>query len=224
VQKFSGDQQDSKWVAAVMYWTAYAQWYMHKLSPQFPLVVNTPGWIDPGDPDEEALISHIDGFMDEGGFTGFGNHLANEQSFLNRVWWAEYIQSQSKAYLVVDLWQGGEPNPTERDFAVSTYLMGKEHQAAMVTAEYGNYGVEHYWPEFGAPIGTPCGPMYHDQGVYLRKYGQALVIVNPTNTTEDVRLPKPAIDYLDMEGRPVSNPLPVYQDDGYVLLTLKGCN
>jgi len=224
VRRFSGDRKDRQWSAAVMYWAGYAQWYLHAQVPQLPIVVNTPGWVKQGDPDEEALIARIDGFQDEGGFTGWGNHLVDEKSFLNRVWWAEYIQSHGKAYLVTDLWQHGEPNPVERDFAVSTYLMGKEHQAAMVTSQYGNYGVEHYWPEFGSPVGSPCGQMYAAQGAYLRNYTGALAIFNPTSSTVNVTLPKGASNYRDLEGRRVTNPLPVLQDDGYVLLTARGCN
>jgi len=223
VQKFTGEKEDPLWTAAVMYWTAYSQWYLHAASPQVAMVVNTPGWITQGDPDEEALISHLDGFADEGGFTGFGNHLVNETSFNNRVWWAEYIQGQGKAYLVADLWQNGEPNAAQRDFAASTYLMGKEHQAALFTAQYGAYGAEHYWPEFASLIGTPCGPMYADQGAYFRKYSRALIVVNPTSKTAKVNLPKSAPFYRDMENRQVDDPLTVLRDDGYVLLTSKGC-
>ena len=223
VQKFTGEKADPQWTATVMYWMAYVQWYLHGLSPQLPVLVNSPGYITQGDPDEEALISRLDGFQDEGGFTGFGNHLANESSFRNRVWWAEYIQSLGKAYLVADLWHT-DPDAVQRDFALSTYLMGKEHQAGMLTAKYGSYGVEHYWPEFGSPIGSPCAAMYYDQGAYLRKYTGALVIVNPRSSSAHVTLPKSAPNYVDLEARRVTDPLTVLQDDGYVLLTSNGCN
>lgn len=223
VPKFTGQPEDRQWAAAVMYWMAYTQWYLHNLNPQFPVLVNSPGWVSAGDPAEEALIAHLDGFQDEAGFTGWGNHLIDETGFANKVWWATYIQAQSKAYLVTDLWKGGEPDPVERDFAVSTYLMGKGHQSAMVTAQYGHYGVEHYWREFASPVGSPCAAMMHAQGAYLRKYTGALVIVNPTSSTIKVALPQPAPSYADMERRPVMNPLPVGPDDGWVLLTGNGC-
>ena len=177
VQKFSGQVQDTQWANAVLDWMAYTQWYLHELNPQYPVLVNSPGWINQGDPGEEALIGHLDGFQDEAGFTGWGTHLVNETAFLNKIWWAKYIQGLGKAYLVTDLWQGAEPNPVQRDFAVSTYLMGKEHQSAMVTAQYGNYGVEHYWPEFASPVGSPCAAVVHAQGLYIRKYTGALVVV-----------------------------------------------
>ncbi len=223
VSKFTGQQADPAWLAATLNWAAYAQWYLHRLRPQFPVLINTPGWIPEGDPDEESLIQRTDGFQDEAGFTGWGNHLVNEATFLNKVWWAEYVQGLGKAYLVSDLWQGAEPNPAQRDFAASTYLMAKEHQAALVTAQYGRYGVEHFWPEFESPIGSPCGPMDSEQGIYVRKYKGALVLFNPTTAGVSFALPRPRGQYADIEGRKLSDPLKVLTDDGYVLLTSNGC-
>ena len=224
VQKFSGQQKDSRYAAAVLAWMSYVQWFLHVQHPQFPMLVNAPGWVTARDPGQEALISHLDGFQDEGGYTGWGNHMVDEASFLNKEWWAQYVQAQGKAYLVTDLWRDSEPNPAERDFSVSTYLMSKAHQAAMVTARYGHYGVEHYWPEFASAIGTPCASMYHDQGVYFRKYTGALVVVNPTGVTASITLPRSARAYADMEGRTVNDPLTLNKDDGFVLLTTSGCN
>ena len=223
VEKFSGQSQDPQWAAAVISWLSYTQWYLHAQEPQLPMLVNSPGWVTQGDPGEESLIAHLDGFQDEAGFTGWGNHLVNEAAFLNKIWWAAYIQGQGKAYLVTDLWQRAEPDPIQRDFAVATYLMGKAHQAAMATSQYGNYGVEHYWPEFASSVGAPCGPMSKTQGAYLRQYTGALVIVNPTGATVDVTLPRSVHSYKDIEGRGVTSPLPVLQDDGYVLMTHNGC-
>jgi hypothetical protein len=223
VPKFSGEKVDPLWQSAVLNWAGYVQYTLHRLRPQLPVIVNTPAWAKPGDPGEEALIALIDGFQDEAGFTGWGNHLINETNFVNKVWWAEYIQAAGKAYLVTDLWQGSEPNAAQRDFAVATYLMGKEHQAAMVTSQYGDYGVEHFWPEFQSPVGSPCAAMQGTQGVYERKYTGGLVIVNPTSATARVSLPKSRSSYEDMEGRIVTDPLTVFTDDGYVLLTSDGC-
>jgi hypothetical protein len=223
VPKFSGQVHDQQWANAVMYWMAYTQWYLHERSPQIPVLVNSPGWVNQGDPAEEALIAHLDGFQDEAGFTGWGLHLVTDSSFQNKIWWATYIQGFGKAYLVTDLWQNAEPDPVQRDFAVSTYLMGKAHQSAMVTAQYGNYGVEHYWPEFASPVGSPCGAMVRTQGLYVRKYTGALVVVNPTASTVSYSLPRAVASYADIEGRTVSDPLSVGQDDGWVLLTTNGC-
>ena len=224
VKKFSGQQVDPKWAAATQYWAAYAQWYLHSLPLPIPFLANAPNWAPPGDQAQKELISHLDGFQDEGGFTAFGNHLINDAGFRLKIWWAQYIQAQGKAFLVTDLWKGAEPNPVQRDFAIATYLMGKYHQAAMVTAQYGSYGVEHYWPEYDSAIGSPCADMYATQGVYFRKNTSSLVIVNTSTSAVDVTLPHPASSYTDIEGRPIHQPLSVEPDDGWVLLTQNGCS
>lgn len=224
VQRFSGEKVDPKWASSAQYWAAYAQWYMHGMPLPIALVANAGlGGVQPGDPAYEQLISHLDGFQDEAGFTSFGNHLIGTADFQAKIWWARYVQAQGKAFMVSDLWRDAEPDAVQRDFAIATYLMGRYHQSAMVTAKYGSYGLEHYWPEYDAPVGSPCGDMYSAQGAFLRKDSGSLVIVNPSNATVDVSLPRPASAYVDIEGRPVTDPLPVGQDDGWVLLTNGGC-
>lgn len=225
VQRFSGQRVDPKWAAAAQYWAAYAQWYMHGMPVPTPFVANAGlGGIAQGDPGYEQLISHLDGFQDEAGFTSFGNHLIGDADFRTKIWWAQYVQAQGKAFMVADLWQHHEPSSTQRDFAIATYLMGRYHQEAMMTAEYGSYGVEHYWSEYDSAVGSPCSDMYSDQGVYLRKNTGSLVIVNVAKTDEWVTLPHAASSYTDMEGRRVTDPLHVGQDDGWVLLTNNGCS
>jgi hypothetical protein len=190
-----------------------------------PFVANAPfGWAPKYDHSQEQLIAHLDGFQDEAGFTSFGNHLVDDTMFQSKIWWAQYIQAQGKAFMVTDLWKGAEPDPVQRDFAIATYLMGRYHQAVMVTAQYGSYGVEHYWPEYDSAVGSPCSDMYASQGVYLRKNSGSLVIVNPSTSTVNVTLPKSASNYTDIEGRAVTSPLTVGQDDGWVLLTQNGCS
>ena len=165
VQRFSGKAVDPRWAAAAQSWAAYTQWYMHGMPVPMPFVANGPLNAAPHDPSAERLMAHVDGYQDEAGFTSFGNHMISDAGFRTKVWWAQYIQAQGKAFMVTDLWQGQEPDPVQRDFAIATYLMGRYHQAAMMTAKYGSYGYEHYWPEYASPVGSPCADMYPDQGV-----------------------------------------------------------
>lgn len=225
VQRFSGQKIDRKWAAAAQYWAAYAQWYMHGMPVPMPFVANTGlGGVTQDDPAYVKLISHLDGFQDEAGFTSFGNHMIDDHDFQAKIWWAKYIQAQGKAFMVTDLWQHQEPSAIQRDFAISTYLMGRYHQDAMITAQYGSYGIEHYWPEYDSAVGSPCGDMYADQGVYFRKNSGSLVVVNVSNSDVSVTLPRRASYYTDMEGRSVTNPLRIGKDDGWVLLTNNGCS
>jgi len=224
VQKFTGQREDPAWAAAVQFWTAYAQWYLHGLTHQAALLANAPiGDAPMNDPANKELASHIDALYDEGGFTNFGSKIADQGEFRTKVWWMMYIQSLGKPYLVTDLWKGTEPDASQREYAFATYLMGKGHRAAMFTSQLGTYGSEHYWPEYTAPVGSPCTPRYSGQHVDLRKFTLSLVIVNSSGSTIDVTLPQPASAYTDIEGQPVTDPMPVPAQSGLVLLTANGC-
>ena len=224
VQRFSGQVSDPKWVGAVEAWTGYAQWYTHHLTDQIAFVANTSLYAAAGDPNMEAVVSHLDGFMDEAGFTNFGSHMADDHEYQAKIWWARYIQQHGEAFMTVDRWKGAEPTPTQREYAIATYLMQRYHYGVLFTAMAGTYDSEHYWPEYDAAVGAPCGDMYASQGVYFRKNSGSLVVVNTSGSTANVTLPRSASSYTDIEGRPVTNPLAVGSNDGWVLLTSSGCN
>jgi hypothetical protein len=94
------------------------------------------------------------------------------------------------------------------------------------------YGTEQYYPEYQAPIGTPCGEYYgggtydrNNPHIYYRRYTGGLAIVNSGSlprASELARLPAGKV-YTDLEARPITNPLVVNSNDAYVLLTSSGC-
>lgn len=223
VQKFSGQRDDPAWVAAVQHWAAYAQWYLHAQHPQLALLVNSAIAYEPeGDPDSETFVSHVDAVQDEGGFTNWGGRMADDREFRQKEWWMTYVQSMGKPYMIADLWRT-EPTAAEREFSIASYLLGRGDYAAMFTSQYGEYGQEHYYPEYADQVGGPCGAMTQTQGVYERDLESALVIVNTSTSTIDVTLPKLATAYADMEGQTVTDPMPVGAQSGLVLLTPNGC-
>jgi hypothetical protein len=225
VPKFSGQTVDAAWATAVLYWVTYAQWYLHAQPRQEALLVNAPiASEQEGDTQSEAFVSHIDALQDEGGFTNFGSHIAGDAEFRTKTWWMSYVQSLGKAFMIADLWKGAEPDGAQREFAIAAYLEAKGHFAAMFTSQYGQYGSEHYWPEYTVPVGTPCGDMQSEQGAYVRALSLSLVIVNTSTSTVDVTLPQPASAYTDIEGLQVTQPMPVSAQSGLVLLTANGCD
>jgi hypothetical protein len=225
VPKFSGQRSDPAWTAAVQYWAAYAQWYLHAQHPQLALLVNSSiAYAPEGDPDSEQFVDHVDAVQDEGGFTNWGGRVADDREFRQKEWWMTYVQSVGKPYMIADLWPRGGPTAPQREFAIATYLLGRGDYAALFTSQYGEYGEEHYYPEYADRVGGPCAAMVQTQGAYERKLETALVIVNTSTSTIDFRLPKPASFYTDMERQPVSNPMPVDGQSGLVLLTADGCD
>jgi hypothetical protein len=224
VQKFSGQHDDPNWAAAVQSWAAYAQQYLHAQSDQMALLANSDvGYAPIGDRPSEELVGHVDAVQDEGGFTSWGGQIADDHMFREKEWWMDYVQGVGKPYLIADLWKDQEPDASQREYAIATYLMGRGEYAALFTAKYGEYGVEHYYPEYADAVGSGCEAMQHTQGVYMRRLANALVIVNTAGSTMRVTLPKKAEWYRDMEGKEVTNPMPIDGESGLVLLTSSGC-
>jgi hypothetical protein len=58
--------------------------------------------------------------------------------------------------------------------------MGKEHSASVFVSNIQGYGVDLWHSEYNAPIGSPDGPLFQAQNVYMRNYSHGLVIVNPS--------------------------------------------
>lgn len=224
VQKFSGQHEDARWASAVQYWAAYVQTDLHAQTHQLALLANSDiPYAPEGDGPSEQLVSHVDAVQDEGGFTSWGGKLADDHMFREKVWWMVYAQSVGKPYLISDLWKNAEPDAAQREYAIATYLMGRGDYAALLTSKYGEYGEEHYYAEYGDAVGSACEPMQQAQGVYMRTLSSALVIVNTGGSTMRVSLPKSASSYKDMEGKVVTNPMPVDGESGLVLLTSDGC-
>jgi len=229
VQKFAGTQQDPAYAAAVLNWMSSFQQYLHGLHRPLALWGNTVlGSVTFGDPQQSQIVADLDIVEDEAGDARYG-HFADDTYFNNRVKWAVYSQSLGKGYLVTGLWHEQQLTDSEIDYAIASYLMSKEQASAMTADPYGFYGMEHYYPAYHAPIGTPCaemygGPSYNGQKVYYRKFSGGLSILNTNGqTTYTVTLPQST--YTDaVTGATVTSPMSVPPFSGFVLLAPNGCS
>jgi hypothetical protein len=230
VQKFSGGQVDPAYATAVLDFLGTASQYVQGLSR--PLALwgnNSVGAVTPGDPTESQIITDLDLVNDESGFAAYGN-LVNDKMFNNIVSWATTVQAEGKVYDQAALFKGSALTNTQIAYAIATYMMEKQQASALAASPYGTYGIEHYYPAYGSPVGTPCGPMYggptyqklHEY-VYYRAYSGALAVVNTKSAASyTVNLPHPS--YTDaVTGTTVKSPLLVGPDNGFVLLTPSGC-
>ena len=77
--------------------------------------------------------------------------------------------------------------PAVREWALASYLMGKEQACAVALyqleaalgSEHG-YGNWSYWPEWTAEVGAPSGqPAESASGLWSRNYSTGYVAVNP---------------------------------------------
>ena len=228
VQKFSGQAQDPAYAAAVLNWMSSFQTYLHGL-PR-PLALwgnNVPGYHAPGDPQETQIVADLDIVEDETGYAHYGR-FSDDGSFNHTVAWARYIQGLGKGYMPTALWHVPALSDAQVEYSIAGYLMSKEQASALTTDPYGLYGMEHYYPAYHAPIGTPCAEMYggrtyNGQLVYYRQYSGGLAIISTSaSTAYTVNLPQPS--YTDaVTGATVTSPLTVGPDTGFVLLSSAGC-
>jgi hypothetical protein len=224
VQKFSGQKVDSAWNAAVQNWASTAYSYLHGLAR--PLVLAGNHMVTsatPGDPNEKALLAHLDIDEDEAGFTNYGNSYAGDAVFNNVVYWMGYAQSIGHAFFVVDKYKTTSVSDAQLDWAIATYLMGKQAAASMDVVDGQGYGYEYWFPQYSAAIGHACAKMYTTQNVYMRRFNGGLSLVNTsTKSAYTVTLPQPS--YTSIDGGTITSPATLPPQSGMVLLSqTTGC-
>src|SRR5216683_911074 len=99
------------------------------------------------------------------------------------------------------------------------YLTGKEHSAALFTSTIQGYGADLRYDEYNIQIGSPKGPMYQTQNVYMRDYSHGLSIVNPSATDSYMVTLNADGHYRDVSGDLVGQTITMPPHSGMVLLT-----
>lgn len=233
VRRYTGSS-DPNWAADVVGWAKIA----HSVLTTDPtisayhlkLIVNHPA--DQLTAKETAFLSNVDADLDETGYSSYGNyHSGSAATFKMRTDWALYAQRHGVAVLMNDNW-GSLPVTTPLlEYSLATYLMGNLQAESLFASPGSGYGLEQWHSHYQAAIGAPCGDYYggalYDSAtpsLYYRRFANALVVVNggSGSAAETASLPT-GHSYTDVFGRPVSSPMSVASNDGYVLLTSNGC-
>jgi len=98
---------------------------------------------------------------------------------------------------------------------VSAYFVRPDFGPGSVKQGVQDYGRYIDRPAYHAPIGTPTGDLYEQQGVYWRDYTHGVVLVNPSSSdTQSVTL---SGTYRDLDGSPVES-LTMQAPSGVMLL------
>jgi hypothetical protein len=215
VQLFSGDQTDPRWSAAVLTWIKNMQQALHNLAHPLKLIPNLGiGSMSLSDPTLQQVIAHVDGVLDERGFTGYGHGDLSGSYWAQMVQFIENVQQAGKAYYIVN--EVPALTNSNIEWALASYLMCKEHVAAVAISGPQQYGVVLYNNWYAATIGTPRDAMYQGQGVYWRDYTHALVVVNPSSTASyTIKLPG---QFTDLNGNSVPQTLTMPPLSGQILL------
>jgi Hypothetical glycosyl hydrolase family 15 len=235
VQLYSGNQQDPKFAADVVNWAHQLRARLHKLSPPQRLIVNlaTIDFLHPQQPYLQRFFHEVDGVLEEGGFFDTSLRPLGDNDWVQKIRLIRDIQRLGVPYYGIneyplppnaptDCSAAGQVSPQFIGWSVASYLMSKEHSAAMYMSRAQQYGCALWYPEYQAKVGHPCGEMFKAQNVYIRDHSKALSIVN-TSATETFRVNLPAgRQYVDLQGNSVSSPVTISPQSGHVLLIAMG--
>lgn len=217
VQRYTGQTNDSQWRTDVISWATEMQQALHHLKHPLALIPNLGvGSLTPGDPQLQQMVSHIDGILDEAGFTQYGDGYLTGDNWVQDINFIESIQQEHKAYFVVN--EFPSVGQSEIQWALASYLMAKEHSAAVSITTIQSYGFDTRHSEYAAAIGSPLDQMYQGQNIYFRDYSHGLSMVNPSPTaTRSVKLPVGS-HYIDLYGHQAPQTVTLPPHSGLVLL------
>ena len=218
VQRYTGQMADPQWVADVITWLTLMQQALHNLKHPLALIPNLAlGGLSPDDPTVQQVLSHIDGVLDEGGFTNFGDGYLSGADWLQAIQFIEAVQQQHKPYYIIN--QFPSVGRAEIQWALASYLMAKEHTSALYISTIQGYGGQPSYSEYNAQIGSPSGSMYQAQGIYWRQYSHGFSLVNPSATYTYTVTLDPRYHYKDLYGQSVGRTVTLAPESAMVLLT-----
>ena len=233
-------QPDPAWIADLLSWIGTVRHLFAtdgKLAPHhLKILVNHPILGSAPNGDEQQMLRSVDGVVVENGFTAYGRYASPRSRslpalFTQTLSWMQAVQARRIAVFVTDYFCDGgvtvdrapcsyDPktlSASQVDWALATYAITNEGGANVYVAPQGgdNYS---YRPEYAKTYGAPCGSFTQDGDVYMRSFQRGMAIVNASYATHAVNLPLHR-SFIDIEGRPLTNPLMVNGADGYMLLT-----
>jgi len=220
VQRYTGQVDDQQWITDTIAWLSRMQQALHSLPHPLALIPNLSlAPLTPDDPQVQQLLQHIDGVLDEGGFTLYSQGYLTDEKWVQHVKFIQTVQAMHKPFYIVN--QFPPPSVTTNDiqWALSSYLMSKENLSAVFISSRQAYGADTRYDEYNAPIGKPINEMYLDQHVYWRDYSNGRVVVNPSATnTYTVSMNVPSGHFVDLYGNHIGQTITLPPHSGIVLL------
>jgi hypothetical protein len=217
VRKYSGAIDDSQWNADLLTWLTTMHTAIHQLPHPLALVPNLSfDGVALTDPIVGQVIATVDGMEDEGGFTQFGDGYLTGERWVQTIQLIENVQAQQKPYYIIN--QVPAMTNAAIEWAVSCYLMGKDHASAMAVTGQQGYGTAMWQAGLNAQIGTPTGAMRATQGVYMRPYSGGLSLVNSSADTSYTYTLGSGQSYTDLFGNRMGASVALPPHSGMVLL------
>jgi len=224
---------DTAWATDVANWVKTARTILNTDSAIAPyhikLVVNHPAG-SASSATEQTLLANIDAGLNENGFVNYGKYKTQSGVFKHAYDYASYEQAHGVTALVINKFvQTTSLTPVQREWAVATYLLANEGHLLLFTTNgsggTGGYGTIHYYPEYNANLGAPCGPVSGGPAIYTRKFKNGMVVLNDSLSSAYASLPTTHV-YKDIDARSVTSHLLVPATDAFVMTTTvgTGCN
>ncbi len=225
---YNGTLNDVRWSGSVLLWLKTMQQRLHALSHPLDLIASLDlQSASPTDPFVQQAPAYLDGLLITNGFSTAFHQPASGQDWLAAVHFMQQVQQQQKAVYVVNQFTPPPDHfvvdPQQVQWALASYLMGKEQQAGLFIGKVQQFGDDRFYPQYAAALGQPMGQMYiapaSNHGLlYLRDFSEGESIVNPDpRHTYTVTLPT-GRRYSDLQGHPVSSTVTLGPLSGLVLL------
>ncbi len=223
VQRYTGDTLDKQWQNDILTWVTAMQTALHALPHPLALIPNlSAGPVSLSDPIIAQIVTHVDGILDEGGFTNYGNGYLTGSNWLHEIQFIKSVQiQQHKPYYISNEFKSDTLSQDDIQWALASYLMSKEHYSSLYitnnTNGTQNYGADRRYGEYEAKIGNPNSEMYFSQNVYWRDYSNGIVVVNPSDTNT-YTVKTSASTYADLYGNHVNQTFSIPPHSGMVLI------
>lgn len=222
-QRYTGDTIDKQWQNDILSWVTAMQKSLHALPHPMALVPNlSAGPVPLSDPIIGKIVTHVDGILDEGGFTNYGNGYLTGSNWLHEIQFIRSVQlQQHKPYYISNEFKSDALSHEQILWALASYLISKEHFSSLYitnnTNSTQNYGADNRYSEYAAKIGSPRSEMYFSQNVYWRDYSNGIVVVNPSDTNS-YTVKTSATTYADLYGNRVNQTFSISPRSGMVLI------
>jgi hypothetical protein len=190
VQDYSGDAEEEKYYNDIVAWYKRLQDKLAARGSTVKYVIPSFQFSPHGQKQKFiGLLGDIDGVYDEGGFTHRGGNTKSGDwisgddmydsfpDWVSRVNMMTGVQESGRPFLSTNLYHN-EPTPEEQEYAVASYLIGKNDQATVWTGTENDYGKDVYRQIYSVPIGRPCGKHKVVGTTARRDYSRGVVIVS----------------------------------------------
>jgi len=171
-----------------------------------------------------AVLSAVDGVLDERGYTGWGSGFIGQAEWQNVLGWSRVLQQNGKGYYVINEWGTSSKSPTfeARNWIVASYLCGNEGSSALWMGCIQCYGWYNPQPEYSLDIGMALGQAdQQTNGVWQRVFQRGLVLLNPVGAVITNTSLQKGQEYEDSAGTQYSGSVTLQPGSGLVLIATK---